>query len=235
MLDIAVTGAAGRMGRNLIQACHENSNCQLGAAIEHESSPFVGHDAGEMAGIGKLDIELEDGETKTIGITRAHLEEPARKGLLLHDQILGVDALDRRAEHGSPLVAVLLADLFELVGFNRQLQRLVELLRPAEGDPAVVVGLRVHRVELEEVETALTNEQLLERREGYLSGAVDNNGQAFRLAQVQYDVGQTDLLSVLQMQSRWIGARVSLLNLKNQRLAQRINLHLALGGSFEAR
>lgn len=54
MLNIAVTGAAGRMGRNLIQACHENSNCQLGAAIEHADSPFVGHDAGELTGIGTL-------------------------------------------------------------------------------------------------------------------------------------------------------------------------------------
>jgi NodT family efflux transporter outer membrane factor (OMF) lipoprotein len=87
----------------------------------------------------------------------------------------------------------------------------------------------------EEVEAALTNEALLEQREGYLNSAVDHNREAFRLAQTQYDVGQTDLLSVLQMQSRWIGARVSLLNVKNQRLAQRINLHLALGGSFEAR
>ena len=51
MLKIAVTGAAGRMGRNLIQACFESTNCQLGAAIEHESSPFIGRDAGEVAGI----------------------------------------------------------------------------------------------------------------------------------------------------------------------------------------
>jgi hypothetical protein len=35
------------------------------------------------------------------------------------------------------------------------------------------------------------------------------------------------------MQSRWIGARVGLLNIKNQRLAQRITVHLALGGSFQ--
>jgi 4-hydroxy-tetrahydrodipicolinate reductase len=54
MLNIAVTGAAGRMGRNLIQACNENSHCQLGAAIEHESSPFIGGDAGELAGVGTL-------------------------------------------------------------------------------------------------------------------------------------------------------------------------------------
>jgi hypothetical protein len=44
---------------------------------------------------------------------------------------------------------------------------------------------------------------------------------------------QIDLLSVLQMQSRWTGARATQVNIKNQRLAQRIDLHLALGGSFE--
>ena len=54
MLNIAVTGAAGRMGRTLIQSAYENSNCQLGAAVEHESSPFIGHDAGELAGVGTL-------------------------------------------------------------------------------------------------------------------------------------------------------------------------------------
>lgn len=58
MLNLAVTGAAGRMGRNLIQAAYENLNCQLGAAIEHESSPFIGHDAGEMAGVGTLNKVL---------------------------------------------------------------------------------------------------------------------------------------------------------------------------------
>ena len=54
MLDIAVTGAAGRMGRNLIQACYENTNCQWGAAIGHSSSPYIGGDAGELAGVGTL-------------------------------------------------------------------------------------------------------------------------------------------------------------------------------------
>jgi 4-hydroxy-tetrahydrodipicolinate reductase len=46
------------MGRNLVQSCCDNSNCQLGAAIEHEHSPFIGSDAGELAGIGKLNIKL---------------------------------------------------------------------------------------------------------------------------------------------------------------------------------
>lgn len=40
------------MGRSLIESCHDNADCQLGVAVEHESSPFIGIDAGEMAGIG---------------------------------------------------------------------------------------------------------------------------------------------------------------------------------------
>jgi hypothetical protein len=35
------------------------------------------------------------------------------------------------------------------------------------------------------------------------------------------------------MQARWIGARIGLIRIENERLDQRINLHLALGGSFE--
>jgi outer membrane protein TolC len=86
---------------------------------------------------------------------------------------------------------------------------------------------------LEEVEAGLTDETLLQNRETFLAASVDNNREAYELAKVQYDVGQIDLLSVLQMQTRWIGARVGLLRVKNERLAERINLHLALGGSFE--
>ena len=58
MLNIGITGAAGRMGRNLIQACFENPAVQLSAAIEHESSPFIGRDAGEVAGIGSLHVNI---------------------------------------------------------------------------------------------------------------------------------------------------------------------------------
>ena len=85
----------------------------------------------------------------------------------------------------------------------------------------------------EEVETSLANEGLFAERETYLQRAVDSNLKAYELALAQYDVGKIDLLSVLQMQSRWLGARVGLIRIRNERLAQRVNLHLALGGSFE--
>jgi outer membrane protein TolC len=87
---------------------------------------------------------------------------------------------------------------------------------------------------LEEVEAALTNSDLLERREQFLADAVDNNLQAYNLGRKQYDVGQIELINLLQLQAGWIGARVTLLDIRNQRLAERVNLHLALGGSFEA-
>ena len=85
----------------------------------------------------------------------------------------------------------------------------------------------------EEVETSLTNEDLNEQREGFLVSSAESNYQAYELGQAQYEVGQIDLLSLLQMQTRWIGARVSEIRIRNERLATRVNLHLALGGSFD--
>jgi multidrug efflux system outer membrane protein len=85
----------------------------------------------------------------------------------------------------------------------------------------------------EEVETALTNEQLFAEREQFLSAVVDNDLKAYEIETIRYDEGATDLLSVSQIQSRWVAGRIALLRIQNERLAQRINLHLALGGSFE--
>ena len=62
---------------------------------------------------------------------------------------------------------------------------------------------------------------------------MDNNERAFAKAQAQFDVGRVDLLSVLQIQARVLAARSALIAVRNERLAQRVNLHLALGGSFE--
>jgi 4-hydroxy-tetrahydrodipicolinate reductase len=55
MVRIAVTGAAGRMGRTIIQAASELPDVSLALALEHPDNPAIGTDAGELAGIGKLD------------------------------------------------------------------------------------------------------------------------------------------------------------------------------------
>ena len=48
-LKIAIAGAGGRMGRQLIQAVHNAEGAELGAAFEHKGSSLVGADAGELA------------------------------------------------------------------------------------------------------------------------------------------------------------------------------------------
>jgi 4-hydroxy-tetrahydrodipicolinate reductase len=50
---IAVTGAAGRMGKTLIEAIAQAEGCELTAALERPESSLIGADAGELAGLGK--------------------------------------------------------------------------------------------------------------------------------------------------------------------------------------
>ncbi|MCG7984994.1 MAG: 4-hydroxy-tetrahydrodipicolinate reductase [Candidatus Thiodiazotropha lotti] len=60
MTRIAVVGAAGRMGKTLVQAVHETDGLTLGAATERAESGLVGRDAGELAGLGSFDLALVD-------------------------------------------------------------------------------------------------------------------------------------------------------------------------------
>jgi 4-hydroxy-tetrahydrodipicolinate reductase len=55
---IAIAGAAGRMGRQLIEACIQADDVILAAALEHPHSSFSGSDAGELASIGKQNINI---------------------------------------------------------------------------------------------------------------------------------------------------------------------------------
>lgn len=58
MIRVAVTGATGRMGKTLVQAIQESSDLTLAAAFEHPSSAALGADVGELAGVGKLGINI---------------------------------------------------------------------------------------------------------------------------------------------------------------------------------
>jgi 4-hydroxy-tetrahydrodipicolinate reductase len=58
MPRIAITGAAGRMGRSLIEAVHNTEGLELTAALEHPDSTLLGSDAGELTGLGRLGVTL---------------------------------------------------------------------------------------------------------------------------------------------------------------------------------
>jgi 4-hydroxy-tetrahydrodipicolinate reductase len=55
---LAVMGAAGRMGRELIRTVQETEGCKLAGAVERPGSPFLGKDAGETAGVGHLGVPI---------------------------------------------------------------------------------------------------------------------------------------------------------------------------------
>ena len=59
-MRIAVTGAAGRMGRELVRTVHGRQDCVVAGAIEQEGSIALGQDVGLLAGLGKLGVVITD-------------------------------------------------------------------------------------------------------------------------------------------------------------------------------
>ncbi len=51
MVKIAIPGAAGRMGQELVRVCQTSAGVETGVATEHPDSKAMGRDSGEIAGI----------------------------------------------------------------------------------------------------------------------------------------------------------------------------------------
>ena len=66
MRRIAVMGAAGRMGKTLIEAVQQAQGAGLTAAIDRPDSSLVGADAGELAGLGRIGVQLSDELAKVV-------------------------------------------------------------------------------------------------------------------------------------------------------------------------
>jgi len=60
MIQVAVSGAAGRMGRTLVRLIAEADDLRLAAAIEASGHDAVGTDAGTLAGVGPLGVDVAD-------------------------------------------------------------------------------------------------------------------------------------------------------------------------------
>ncbi len=59
-MKLVVVGAGGRMGQTLIRTIHAIAGARLFAAVERTGSPFVGKDAGELAGLGPIGVKVTD-------------------------------------------------------------------------------------------------------------------------------------------------------------------------------
>ncbi len=125
------------------------------------------------------------------------------------------------------------AGLLQPLFLGGQLQGQVEL-RTAEQLQTVAEYGRTGARAFAEVEDSLSNGFALADREALLATAVRENARAYDLAGVRYRVGAGDLRAVQQQQLALYAAQVQLLRVQAERLVQRVNLHLALGGSFES-
>ena len=83
-----------------------------------------------------------------------------------------------------------------------------------------------------DVENSITNEKSLKERYHMMIKAQENAIAAENLSFEQYQSGLVDYTTVLDAQSRSYDAQSEVIQIKNQLIANRVNLHIALGGNF---
>lgn len=90
-----------------------------------------------IVGKGHIEITLEDGSTKEIGITRAHLEEDAGKSL--HEDFHGMTGIDLNRT-GTPLLEIVsepdIRSAKEAVAYLKQIHSLIRYLGISDGNMA---------------------------------------------------------------------------------------------------
>jgi aspartyl-tRNA(Asn)/glutamyl-tRNA(Gln) amidotransferase subunit B len=88
-----------------------------------------------IVGLGSINIELENGQTKTIGITRAHLEEDAGKSL--HEDYAGMTGIDLNRA-GTPLLEIVsepdMRSAKEAVAYMKKIHTLVQYIGICDGN-----------------------------------------------------------------------------------------------------
>lgn len=107
-IRVAIAGASGRMGRMLIEAALQEEGVVLAAAFDRPATPFIGRDAGEMAGVVTGVMIGDDAEAAiaaadcVIDFTRpegtlAHLAMARRLGKAMVIGTTGFDATGKAA------------------------------------------------------------------------------------------------------------------------------------------
>ena len=126
------------------------------------------------------------------------------------------------------LGANLFAPLYQGGALRAQLE-----VRDAEQKAAMAAYASAGQRAFAETENALGAEIALRERAAIVEAMVRDNERALELALVQWRVGTVDQRSVEQRQLALYGARTTRLRVQSEQLAQRVNLHLALGGAFD--
>jgi len=155
--------------------------------------------------------------------------------LNLNANIAGIssDILQLQDDFDNPTGGVganLLAPIYQGGALTTQVE-----IKTLEQKEATADYARMALRAISDVENTLAAGATLAERNQILQRTVADNQRALELTQTRFRVGQSDLRTVRQQELEVYAARLALLRVQSEQLAQRVNLHLALGGSFENR
>ncbi|ROR32081.1 4-hydroxy-tetrahydrodipicolinate reductase [Inmirania thermothiophila] len=155
MARVAIAGAAGRMGRALVEACRQAEGLELAGALERPGSPALGSDAGVLAGGAALGVAVTDDVEAVLARaevlveftlpepTVAHVAACRRAGRAMVIGTTGLDGGQRRAvEEAAAEIPIVFAPNMS-VGVNLCF-RLAELAARVLGDAVDVEIVEAH-------------------------------------------------------------------------------------------
>ncbi len=153
MTRIAIAGAAGRMGRNLVIACSEADNIELSQALESDQSPSLGADSGLLAGLSPNNVLVSDHlEASSFDIlidfthpdaTTNHVDYCAEHGKNMVIGTTGCDAaLEQKMKKAGQGIAIVYAPNMS-IGVNLCL-RLLQTAAEVLGDSVDIEVIEAH-------------------------------------------------------------------------------------------
>ncbi len=143
---------------------------------------------------------------------------------------LSSDVLQLQEDYTDPsggVGATLFAPLFQGGALKAQVS-----VRSAQQEEALALYASQALRAIGEVENALAASEVLAERVELLRQVLADQASTLEYEQAAYRIGRQDLRAVQQQQVQVQSARMALLRVQSEQLIQRVNLHLALGGSF---
>lgn len=155
MRRIAVMGAAGRMGKTLVEAVQQAPGAGLTAAIDRADSTLVGADAGELAALGRIGVPISgdlarvaeefdvliDFTHPTVTMKNLAFCRKAGKAMVIGTTGFSVEEKERLAEAGKDIPIVFAANFS--IGVNLCL-KLLDTAARVLGDDVDIEILEAH-------------------------------------------------------------------------------------------
>jgi 4-hydroxy-tetrahydrodipicolinate reductase len=96
MINVVVTGAAGRMGTQIVRLVRSTEGMALCGAVERAGAPQIGQDAGALAGVGPAGVLVSDSLAKALAGAGVVVDFTSHEASAAHAEIC--------AEKGVPIV-----------------------------------------------------------------------------------------------------------------------------------